>query len=317
MLEIFRLIRVRTIIFAAFLLYAMRYFVVRAILDINGFCLQLPNWAFSLSVVSVCCLIAGAYVINDYFDVRADRISAVKDVVVGRHISRRAAMSLHSVLNVIAVGLAFFLSFWVGVWKIGILFLLVSGLLWFYSSSYKKYFLIGNLIVGLLGASIPFVVLLFEIPLLNVEYFDILTKTNTDFMYLFSWIGGFSYFLLLNTLLYEMNKDIYTVSGDREKGIRSLPIKWGIKCTKSLMTVLVAVALGSIAALYAVVFSASPLVLGYLVLLVCLPYLLYLFFLWTASGKRRLQLWTIRFIMVSCIIFSFLLHHFFTILFAD
>lgn len=317
MLGILRLIRIRTILFAAFILYAMRYFLVRAILDINGFSLQLPDWAFSLSVVSVCSLIAGAYVINDYFDTYSDRISAVKDVVVGRRISRRAAISLHSVLNIIAVGSAFFLSYWVGMWKIGILFLLVSGLLWFYSSSYKKYFLAGNLIVGLLAALIPFVVLLFEVPLLNIEYSDVLNDTGTNFMYLFKWVSGFSYFLFLNTLLYEMNKDIYTQAGDREKGIRSVPVEWGVKYTKILMSVLVTVAAGSVVALYFTVFSGSRLILGYLIFLVCLPYLIYLYLLWKSFAKRGIQLQMIRFIMVTCIAFSLLLHHFFTIVFSD
>ncbi len=83
MFEILKLIRFRTIAFAAFTMYAVRYFVLKPILDINGFSLQMTNWAFSLLVISVCCLIAGAYVINDYFDTKADRISGVKNVLWG------------------------------------------------------------------------------------------------------------------------------------------------------------------------------------------------------------------------------------------
>lgn len=100
MFEILRLIRFRTIAFAAFTMYAVRYFVLKPILDINGFSLQMTNWAFCLLVISVCSLIAGAYVINDYFDTKADRISGVKNVVVGRSVSRREAIFLHTLLNV-------------------------------------------------------------------------------------------------------------------------------------------------------------------------------------------------------------------------
>ena len=110
MFEILKLIRFRTIAFAAFTMYAVRYFVLKPILDINGFSLQMTNWAFSLLVISVCCLIAGAYVINDYFDTKADRISGVKNVVVGRSISRREAIFLHTLLNIVAIGIAFYLS---------------------------------------------------------------------------------------------------------------------------------------------------------------------------------------------------------------
>ena len=134
MYEMLRLIRIRTIAFAALTMYAMRYLVIRPMLDINGLALQMTGWAFFLLVVAVCC-----------------RISGIKKVVVGKSISRRVAISLHTVLNLFAVSIAFYLGFAVGVWKIGILFLLVSGILWFYSSTYKKYFLTGNLFVGILA----------------------------------------------------------------------------------------------------------------------------------------------------------------------
>ncbi len=93
MYEILRLIRIRTIAFAALTMYAMRYLVIRPMLDINGLALQMTGWAFFLLVVAVCCLISGAYVINDYFDTKSDRISGIKKVVVGKSISRRVAIS--------------------------------------------------------------------------------------------------------------------------------------------------------------------------------------------------------------------------------
>ena len=316
MLGILKLIRIRTLLFAAFTMYCMRYFVIRSILDINGLTLQLPDWAFTLSVLSVCALIAGANVINDYFDTRTDRLSAVKDVVVGRCITRRTAMTLHSVLNVLAIVIAFGLSIYVGIWKIGILFLLVSGLLWFYSSAYKRYLLIGNLIVGILAALIPLCVLLFEIPLLNDEYSDLLIQTDTNFMYLFNWILGFSLFIFLNTVIYEMNKDIYTIPGDIEKGIRSVPVRWGIRATRIVISVWTAIAVCCAVVLYFTVFSESSLVLTYIALGICLPYCIYLVCVWV-SVKRSLQLDIIRLIMVLCVAFSFLLHHFFDLIFSN
>lgn len=316
MFGILKLIRIRSLLYAAFTMYCMRYFVVRSILDINGLNLQMPDWAFTLLVLSICALIAGANVINDYFDTRIDRLSAVKDVVVGRCITRRTAMTLHSVLNVSAVAIAFGLSIYVGMWKIGILFLLVSGLLWFYSSTYKRYLLLGNLIVGILAALIPFSVLLFEIPLLNNEYSDLLIKTDTDFMYLFNWISGFSLFAFLNTVIYEINKDIYTRPGDIEKGIRSIPLEWGIQATRLIISAFVLVAVACAVILYMMVFSESSLMLAYILLCICLPYLVYLSSIWL-SDKRSLQLGMIRLLMVLCIGFSFLLHHFFNIIFAD
>lgn len=317
MFEILRLIRFRTIAFAAFTMYAVRYFVLKPILDINGFSLQMTNWAFCLLVISVCSLIAGAYVINDYFDTKADRISGVKNVVVGRSVSRREAIFLHTLLNVLAVGIAFYLSIAAGIWKIGVLFVLVSGILWFYSSLYKRYFITGNLLVAILASLIPMSVLVYEIPLLNMAYADILIDTGTDFMYMFYWVGGFSWFLFLNILMYEINKDIYTVEGDLENGIQTLPVRWGIKSAKVAIIVLVSLAILSVVYFYITVFTSSLSILVYGIVALLIPYGIYMVSVGGKYGKRTFQLRMIRLITVLCMGSCFLLKHFFEFLFTD
>lgn len=317
MFEILRLIRFRTIAFAAFTIYAVRYFVLKPILDINGFSLQMTNWAFCLLVISVCSLIAGAYVINDYFDTKADRISGVKNVVVGRSVSRREAIFLHTLLNVLAVGIAFYLSIAAGIWKIGVLFVLVSGILWFYSSLYKRYFITGNLLVAILASLIPMSVLVYEIPLLNMAYADILIDTGTDFMYMFYWVGGFSWFLFLNILMYEINKDIYTVEGDLENGIETLPVRWGIKSAKVAIIVLASLAILSVVYFYMTVFMSSLSILVYGIVALLIPYGIYMVSVGGKYGKRTFQLRMIRLITVLCMGSCFLLKHFFEFLFTD
>lgn len=317
MFEILRLIRFRTIAFAAFTMYAVRYFVLKPILDINGFSLQMTNWAFGLLVVSVCCLIAGAYVINDYFDTKADRISGVKNIVVGKSVSRREAIFLHTLLNILSVGIAFYLSIAAGIWKIGILFVLVSGVLWFYSSIYKRYFITGNLLVAFLASLIPMSVLIYEIPLLNMAYADILIETGTNFLFMFNWIGGFSWFLFLNILMYEINKDIYTVEGDRENGIQTIPVRLGVKSAKTTIIVLIVLAVLSIIYLFFTVFSSSLLMLVYGVIAILIPYGIYMVSIGGKRGKRLFQLRLVRLITVLCMGSCFLLKHFFQFLFMD
>lgn len=317
MFEILRLIRFRTIAFAAFTMYTVRYFVIKPMLDINGFSLQMASWAFSLLVISVCCLVAGAYVINDYFDTKTDRISGVKDVVVGRSISRRRAIFLHSVLNVIAVGIAFYLGFAIGIWKIGILFLLVSGILWFYSSIYKRLFITGNLIVALLAAFIPVSVLTYELPLLNMAYANILIETNTNFMFMFYWIGVVAWFIFLNILMYEINKDIYSIDGDRENGIQTLPVRLGMKAAKNIIIVLAAIAILSLGGIYITTFSSSLQILLYFVVALLVPYGIYMVSVGGKNGSRLFQLRLIRIITVLCVGACFLLKHFFQGLFVS
>lgn len=317
MWQILRLIRIRTIAFAALTMYAMRYLVVLPMLEINGFELQMASWAFMLLVIAVCCLISGAYVINDYFDTRTDRISGVREVVVGKTISRRVAISLHTVLNIVAVGIAFYLGFAVGVWKIGILFLLVSGILWFYSSAYKKYFILGNVLVGFLAALIPVSAIVYEIPLLNMAYANILLETGTNFIYMFYWVFGFSWFIFLNTLMYEINKDIYTLEGDRENGTQTIPVRLGKKTAATLISALALLSMLSAMVIYYIEFTASLAILVYIIAGILLPYAIYIVSVKGKNGHRKFQLRMIRLIMVLCLGVSVLLKHFFLLIFTD
>lgn len=317
MWEILRLIRIRTIAFAALTMYAMRYFVMLPMLELNGFTLQMADWAFTLLVIAICCLISGAYVINDYFDTKSDRISGVKDVLVGKTVSRRMAITLHTILNVIAVGISFYLGFAVGVWKIGILFLLASGVLWFYSSAYKKYFILGNVLVGFLAALIPVSAIVYEIPLLNMAYANILIETGTNFIYMFYWVFGFSWFIFLNILMYEINKDLYTVEGDRENGINTIPVQMGIQPAINIMTALAVIAMVSAGLIYYIEFMESLAILVYIIMAILLPYTLYIFTVRSKQGSRRIQLNLIRLIMVLCLGVSVFLKHFFELIFAD
>lgn len=296
---IFRLIRLRTLLFAVFTLYAMRCFVIRPILAVNDFSLQLDDLSFTLLVVAVCCLITGAYVIDDYFDTRTDRNHAI---------------ALHAVLNGMAVSIAFYLGTVVGIWKIAVLFVLVSGLLWFYSSVYKRFFLIGNLFVAFMTALIPLSALVFEMPLLNIKYADILIDTNTDFMYMFYWVGGFSCFLFVNTLLYEVNKDLYMVESDRENDIRTLPVKAGMTVARAVIALIAGVSIGCMWILYYTVFRGSEPVLIYFVGL-SLCYLLYTGLILAKKRRRTGELTVIRLLAAGGIAFSLLLPHFFTSLF--
>lgn len=317
MFEILRLVRIRTIAFAAFTMYAMRYLVILPMLKINDFTLQLSDWYFTLLVIAVCCLISGAYVINDYFDTKSDRISGIKEIVVGKSISRRVAITLHTILNLLAVFIAFYLGVAVGVWKIGILFLLVSGILWFYSSTYKRYFLLGNLLVALLASLIPLAGFIYEIPLLNMAYAEILIQTDTNFLYMFNWILVFSWFIFLNILMYEINKDIYTIDGDKENNIRTIPVRLGIKAAGHIIVGIAVVSMLSAIGLYFYEFSCSLAILVYLILAILFPYVLYIVSIEGKYGRRKFQLWLIRLITVLCVGGSVFLKHFFHLIFMD
>ncbi len=239
MKSFFSLIRLPNLLVIAFTQFAMKYLVMDPMLPSSNFSLQFSNIQFLLLVMATLFIAAGGYIINDYFDTRPDRINKPSRVVIGVSITRRTAMTLHSLFNIIGIGLGIYLSISVDLFFLSIIFILTTGMLWFYSTNYKRQFLVGNLIIAFLTSMVPLVVVLFEIPLLNREYGDIMLRHDMTFMYIFSWVAGFGVFAFLTTLIREIIKDAEDFEGDAAYGMRSLPIVIGTKYTKVVLAFLI------------------------------------------------------------------------------
>lgn len=203
-------------------------------LKISFIDLQLGHFDFFLLVLSSVFIAAAGYIINDYFDTKIDQVNRPKNVVVGILIKRRVAMGGHIVLTVLGIMLGFYVAYKVGVIKLGLVHFIAAGILWFYSTDFKSQSFTGNFMVAILTAMVPMLVPLYEIPLLNREYEDILIETGTNFNFLYKFIGGFAFFAFLLTLIREIVKDIEDYKGDEEFGLRTLPIAYGIGKAKRI-----------------------------------------------------------------------------------
>jgi 4-hydroxybenzoate polyprenyltransferase len=171
----FDLIRWQNLLIVILTMFLMRYAVIEPVISevgivlINGsggestMTLQFSLFNFILLVAATVFITAGGYVINDYFDIQTDLINKGR-VIVGTRIQRRQAMMLHNIFNIAGVSIGFYISWKSGYFLMGVMFLIVSGLLYFYSASYKRQFLIGNLIVAVLTAMVPLLVGFYEWP---------------------------------------------------------------------------------------------------------------------------------------------------------
>jgi 4-hydroxybenzoate polyprenyltransferase len=180
--------------------------------------------------------------------------------VVGVAISRKEAMILHLILNILGVGIGVYLAFYVGLPALSLVFMLSTGLLWFYSTNYKKQFLVGNLTVAFLTALVPLMVVLFEIPLLNKEYGEVMIRYDADFTYLFAWVSAFSFFAFIITLIREIIKDAEDLEGDNAYGMKTVPIVLGTFWTRMFVVALIAFTLFSLLILLFkyIYFSVDP-----------------------------------------------------------
>jgi len=289
--SIFSLVRFPNLLIIAFTQYAMRYLLMEPLLPSDTFELQFGDFQFALLVCSTMLIAAAGYIINDYFDTRADLINKPARVVVGVAISRKVAMILHLILNIMGVGIGVYLAFYVGLPSLSLVFMLSTGLLWFYSTNYKKQFLVGNLAVAFLTGLVPLMVVLFEIPLLNREYGEVMIRYDADFNYLFAWVSAFSFFAFFTTLIREIIKDAEDFEGDNAYGMKTVPIVLGTLWTRFVVVLLIAIilcALGFLLFKY-IFYSVDPadyISLVYFSLFLLLPLILLAIQVMTARDKR-------------------------------
>lgn len=248
--------------------------------------LQFPWYDFVLLVFATVCLTAGGYVINDYFDIKTDLINKGK-VIVGTKVARRQAMMWHNLLNIVGVAIGFYISYVAGYLWLGALFLVVSGLLYFYSASYKRQFLIGNIVVALLTAMVPMLVVFYEWPALY-KYYTVNAVALPEFNFIVYWIGGFSLFAFLINLIREIIKDIEDFEGDIAYGRNTIPVVIGILSAKivSISLILITIILLCLTWNF---FINDTITLVYISVMIVIPLLFVIYKLIKSSEKRQLH----------------------------
>jgi len=284
--DILRLIRLPNLLIVAATQYFMRYFIIEPMLAVNNFNLQLDAINFNILVLATVLITAGGYVINDYFDTKTDFFNRPERVIVGKSIKRRTAIIMHVTLNILGIFLGLYLSYKIGYWELGIIFMMVSGILWFYSTTYKRQLVVGNLIVALLTAFVPFIVVIYEIPPLISEYREILREYGVGFSYIFAWIGGFSLFAFMLTLVREIVKDIEDFEGDKAFGRNTIPVVIGTANTKYIITALILITLASLSLVY-MTFLKDIYSLFYLFFTIIIPLLHVIYGTWKADGQKQ------------------------------
>lgn len=307
--DIMRLVRWSNLLFLSALVWVMEKWVAVPILNKAAFGEQVPWYILLLVILATVLIAAGGYVINDYFDVKIDRINRPDELIVTRTISKPAAMRLSIALSAAGIVCGLVIAILLRSWTLGILFIIIPGLLWFYSSSYKRLFMVGNLIIALLAGMTPMVVAMTNVAQLQLRFAPILPYTTLTHD-LYAWLGGFALFAFLLTWMREIVKDMQDQMGDRELECHSMPVVWGDIWTKVFVTMLILITLAVIGHLW---YHVLPFPIGwnslstrYIVLGIITPLLGALGLLWAAkipSDYKNCQL-LIKFTMFLGMLYS-------------
>lgn len=236
----FKLVRWTNLLIIAIMMCLVNYCLMSSLhlSEIVGVVPASP--AFLLLVISLVFIVAGGYVINDYFDVEIDKINRPDKLIAGNVFTDKELKFFYKSLtfigllaglasSVILMGVKFITLF--------AILLLLSCILYSYSSVYKKKFLIGNLIVSLSVAFAVFLPWLFEVFHLsnNALIFSVCKETMMNVL---PFVLIYTAFAFLTTLIREIVKDAEDYNGDSVTRCRTIPVVCGMLKTRIIVGVL-------------------------------------------------------------------------------
>lgn len=173
-----------------------------------------------LIVLASSVTIASGYIINSFYDTKKDLINRPRKSMLDRLISQKTKLTVYFILNFIAAFLGLLVS-----WRAALFFSVYIFLIWFYSHKVKRYAIIGNLMSTLMTIA---------------PFFAIFLMYYKDIEHTSSYIVIFSHatFLFLLLWIREIIKDLENILGDFTNDYQTIPVVYGEKVSKYLVTIL-------------------------------------------------------------------------------
>ncbi|WP_423820432.1 geranylgeranylglycerol-phosphate geranylgeranyltransferase [Salinimicrobium sp. TIG7-5_MAKvit] len=216
-LPFLKLVRPFNLLMIIFTQVLVKYFLFEPF----GIDTTLSNFSFSLLVFSMICLAAAGNIINDLHDTATDKVNKPQKMLIGIKISEKVAWNWFIALNILGVGIGFYLSNLVGKPSFVALFIIPSAFLYFYATQIKGTVLVGNLVVSIMVAMIIVMVGIFDlVPAITPE-------NLTTQKVMFSILVDYAIFAFLVNFLREIVKDQEDITGDYNAGYKTLPVLLG------------------------------------------------------------------------------------------
>lgn len=167
-------------------------------------------------MLSTVLIAAAGYIINDYFDIKIDQLNRPGSVVLGSSIARKNAIIAHTLLNSAALAPVAWIALRAGHPEWALLQVVCTVMLWFYSTTFKRQYVTGNIMVALLTA----------LTIVALYVYEPALHGNVN---LPVWIlAVYCFFAFVLTWMREIVKDMEDMEGDAAEGCVTMPIKNGL-----------------------------------------------------------------------------------------
>ena len=241
-IHLMRLIRWPNLLIMALTMFMVRTFLILPYLDAAGISNLPTHFQFVMLVIAVVLVAAGGYIINDLYDRDIDLVNKPEKIIVGRSVTQSAAYFYYVVFTGLGLLLGGYLSIMFGQIHLFLIFLLMSGLLWFYARRYKRELILGNLVVAFSSAMVVLMVWLFDVLYLTTN--PVLSAAASTVMPMINkLVFAYMLFAFLVSLVREIVKDIQDMKGDMRNECLTIPIKFGVSAARYISQLLLLVLL--------------------------------------------------------------------------
>lgn len=285
MLAFLRLIRYQNLLMILLTMCLVRYALISSFTDF-----QLATTHFVFLALSVLCISAGGYIINDIYDLEADKINKPSKIYIGESFSIVKARFNYVLLNVLGLFFGIYISIKEESIEFSFFFIATAILLFLYSRFFKRIVLLGNVLISVLVGLPILLVYLFETIEISRHdsFLEVLANifNNVDIYILVLY---YTFFSFLTTLIREIIKDIEDINGDYCMQMKTLPILFGVKRARNMAIIFAIILIVSLILINNVFMrSDEQQLLGiYNYLFLVAPLLYFVYRLWNAEKKSH------------------------------
>jgi 4-hydroxybenzoate polyprenyltransferase len=277
--------------------------VILPVQDYSNLTLLLDGRHFLLLSLSTVLIAAAGYIINDYFDIKIDVINRPEKMVLEKQIPLKFAIVMHSALNIVALLMSAYIARQAGHYGWLTIQLGCTVLLWFYSTHFKRQFMIGNVVVAMLTALTIVVLILYEPAIHTLASAGAFIITPTNKIPNPVWVLGiYTCFAFTLTWMREIVKDMEDFKGDAQEGCITMPIQWGLQRSERFTQVLGIVALIPLLTGALKLINADWILLGiYTIALLAIPIIVWMYYLPKKATSHHYHIMSrwLKFIMLS------------------
>ena len=210
-ISLFSVIRLYNIFIIIIAQYFTSIFIISIDTSISSI---LFDFQLFLLILSSSIAIASGYIINNFYDYEKDLINKPLKSKIDKVIRKRTKLSLYVTLNFLCIYTSSLVS-----WRAVLFFSIYIFVIWLYSHKLKRILFIGNIVSSLLSV-IPFFIIL-----IYYKNFELII-----FLY--------AIFLFLIVYIREIIKDLENIKGDFTLDYRTIPVVYGEKLSKYLLSII-------------------------------------------------------------------------------